>query len=281
MSTAHLFRMSIKSSSSSCSAASAPPRCITREEQECEYPESLALGAPTSAQLHALTAIPLGMVRLNVNRKRGKRAKRSPLAKEAQIISKLYNAAGSRPYPVNNLNLEQSVQLELMFTSSNVLSSSTTIGVINFYALAFTVNQFSGATNLISVFDQYRFDQIEVWISSPNAVSGIAFPILASAIDLDDANVPSVLGDVIDHQGAILADGPGGHYHRWKPHMATAAFSGTFTSYSNDVATWIDSASPSVEHYGIKIAAQSTGSTAVSFDLVVRAVVSFRAPSIH
>jgi len=61
--------------------------------------------------------------------------------------------------------------------------------------------------------------------------------------------------------------------------MAVAAYSGAFTSYSNLVGGWIDSASPAVQHYGIKLATPiATGS--IAYTMTARAVVSFRSPGI-
>jgi len=44
-----------------------------------------------------------------------------------------------------------------------------------------------------------------------------------------------------------------------RPRSAVAAYSGTFTSYANKYGQWVDTASPSVQFYGLKAAI--TGST--------------------
>jgi len=62
--------------------------------------------------------------------------------------------------------------------------------------------------------------------------------------------------------------------------MAVAAFSGAFTSYSNVPAGWIDSASPGVQHYGLKLYFESTPFGVISYEYSVRAKVSFRGPGI-
>jgi hypothetical protein len=211
-------------------------------------------------------------------RKGTKRA--AALARDGQIVSKFFNTYGSRPQPTNRLSLEQSIQMELTITSQNIVNSSATYGLPTFAAVATTLSQFAGATSLLAVFDQYRIDQIEHWVEYTNPSAVINFPTLISAVDLDDANVPSAVGQVQDHQGSVVGVAPAGHYHRFKPHMATAAFSGAFTSYSNTVAGWVDSASPNVQHYGLKLATISNGS-ASSANLTTRIVVSFRAPAIN
>lgn len=187
---------------------------------------------------------------------------------------------GARPQPTNGLSLEQTITVSLEYSALNFNVSSATSGIPTYASVNFALANFPGATNLLGVFDQYRFEQIETWMdfSSPNSVS--AFPIAYSAVDLDDSNTATSVQQIQDHLGAIVATGPSGHYHKWKPHYAVAAYSGAFTSYSNMEANWIDSASPGVQHYGLKTALLS-GGAAAGVNLTIRAVVSFRAPSIN
>lgn len=241
------------------------------------FVEMNPLRAPTKIQLFNLTAVPAGFM----NRTgRSKRKSKLKLAQEGRIISKLFNSAASRPQPTNGLSLEQSIMLEMTLSGGNLFTTSATIGITAFAGLTFSVSQFSGAAGLLSVFDQYRFEQLEVWIESPTPNSTPSTPELFTAVDLDDGNVPSAVGQIQDHLGSIVSGGFAGHYHKWRPHVAIAAYSGAFTSYSNQVAGWLDSASPNVQHFGLKAAAVSTGSV-YSFTYVVRAVISLRSPSIN
>jgi hypothetical protein len=165
--------------------------------------------------------------------------------------------------------------------TQSFLVASAVSGVSTYVAKTFKVSDFAGASALLSVFDQYRIDQIECWLEFPVKNSGtVANPILTSCVDLDDATTPSSLGEVQDRQDTLVASGPVGMYHRFRPHMATAVYSGAFTSFSNVPAGWIDSGSPNVEHYGLKAALTSYGS-AFTVALSVRAVLSFRAPVIN
>jgi hypothetical protein len=177
------------------------------------------------------------------------------------------------------MSLEQTIQVE-MTNCVSAFNTSATPGLPAYYSKAFSLSDFLGATSLTSVFDQYRFDQIECWleVSNPNAVA--QYPQVSSAVDLDDATTPTAIGQVFDHIGAVTGVGVGGHYHRFRPHMALATYSGAFTSYANIPAGWVDCASPNVQHYGFKAAAVSQGA-AINFQLTFRAVISFRAPSIN
>lgn len=240
---------------------------------------------PTPDQLAALTALPaalhMGANRKNANNngRRAKSGKRGKLVREGQIVSKLFAALGSRPYPTNGLSLEQSITMELEIAQGGFLLSSGTVGVETYAAGITTISQFSAATALLAVFDQYKIEQVEQWLEfqNPNAVVG--FPEIISAVDLDDGNT-STASQIQDRQGAIVAAGPSGRYHKYKPHIAIATFSGTFTSYANEPAGWIDSGSPNVQHYGTKWVSRSIGSI-VNTNLVTRIVVTFRAPAIN
>lgn len=235
---------------------------------------------PTASQLHALRAVPSGLLATMQRKRRGGRSARARLAREGQIVSQLFDYRGTRPQPTNGVSLEQSIQVELSYASIGAVSSSGTSGIPVYGARSFAVSDFTGAASLLSVFDQYRIDQIECWIEGQNPYANVNVPELFSAVDLDDAGAPTALGQIQDHQGAIVSGGAAGHYHKFRPHVAVAVYSGAFTSFSNSPSTWIDSASPNVQHYGLKFATVS-GGNALLFNVVVRAVISFRAPAIN
>jgi len=188
---------------------------------------------------------------------------------------------GPRPYPRNAISLQQSIRLELSTDAGKVLTSSATPGASTFLGKSFALSDFSGFSALVTVFDQYRFESIEVWLEPINPNGNISFPFLTTCVDLDDAAAPTTVGSVSDHQAAVSGGGNGGHYHKWQPHMAVAVYSGAFTSFANEPASWIDVASPSVQHYGFKAATFSNGAATCDYNLTVRAVMHFRAPTIN
>jgi len=62
----------------------------------------------------------------------------------------------------------------------------------------------------------------------------------------------------------------------FRPRIAMAAYSGSvFTSFANMTNVWLDTASNSVQHYGLKVAWTQT-SVGVAVDLLVRAEILFR-----
>jgi hypothetical protein len=174
--------------------------------------------------------------------------------------------------------LEQGIQVTM---TQYVFAAITSGATPQFYGAPFTLSNFANFSEYVSLFDQYRIDQIEVWLYPQVILQNGVSAEIASAVDLDDANTPTSINNVVSKQGSILTGTACGHYHRWKPHMALGAYSGSvFTSFANETASWIDSASTGVQHYGLKVATSTTTGTAIPYDLNVRIVASFRAPSI-
>jgi hypothetical protein len=234
--------------------------------------------ATTSNMTHLPAAMTsMGASSSSGSKRNGKsRTKLAPLAREGQDISKFYNAVAGRPYP-KFAKLEQSIRVVDTFTVSSFFTTSTATNA--YAAVAFTLSSFSMNSSYVALFDQYRIEQLEVWLEPFAAQGSTAFAELITAVDLDDANVPANLS-LGDKQGALVGYGAAGRYHRWRPHVAVAEYSGTFTSYGNVPATWIDSASTTVQHYGFKIAAFPTPLQTVTYGLTVRAVIGFRSPGL-
>ena len=208
-------------------------------------------------------------------RKSGKSKNRvSKLVREGQVVSKFYDLSAGRPYPALT-STEQSITVTLSLASANFFAISATVP--QFAGLSLALNQFARYAEYVGLFDQYRFEQIEVWLN-PNQVSASAQAEIATCVDLDDATTPTLYEHVIAKQGSLSGSGQAGHYHKWKPHVAVAVYSGAFTSFANAPASWIDSGSPGVQHYGLKVA--SGLGAVIGYNLDVRAVVSFRGPGI-
>lgn len=222
----------------------------------------------------ALIAVPSAALVGTANKmgKRGKKKMRSD-----KLMNVAYNTVASRPIARRILRQPQiTVELNIQgtaFTTSNIASV--------YAGFPIALNVFSNYTEYTQLFDQYKFEELEFWLepfetqSNAVALSGT----LSSCIDLDDGNTPTTIAGVQDHQGCVVTNGFAGHYHKWKPHMAVAVYSGAFTSFANTPANWIDAASPAVQHYGIKTAITAT-TAAVPYSYTVKALVSFRSPGI-
>lgn len=201
--------------------------------------------------------------------------RRGPKKKKNTITSIVFNSMNRRPGIQRSVK-EQIITLNL---SRIATSLSTSITVPTYISSSFTLNSFNDYSSYTSLFDQYKFNEIEVWIeptlSSSTAVANIGN--YCTAIDYDDANTPTSIDNVEGHQGSLISTGFASHYHRWVPGMAIAAYSGAFSSFSSSKPTWIDSASPGVQHYGFKFAAAVTSSVIV-YTMTFKASVSFKNP---
>jgi hypothetical protein len=188
---------------------------------------------------------------------------------------KTYNMVGPRPFPKLSSTLQT---IRVTLEAFNPLFTTSTIVPV-YSSASITLNSFDESAPYLALFDQYMIEHAEVWLEPAAPQGTTVFSDLVLAVDLDDANAPTSRGQVSSKQQAIETSGGAGVYAAWRPHMAIAAFSGTFTSYSNSPATWIDSASPAVQHYGIKVYASNTPAAMV-YQMRYRITVAFRAPGI-
>jgi hypothetical protein len=202
--------------------------------------------------------------------KRGKNQRGKEL-----FVQRFYNMVAGRPYPSNRISIEQSIRVQ-MIDYGLFFSTSNTANI--YQAFQFSLAAFSGYGAYVALFDQYMIEQLELWLE-PTTQNAADYSDVATCIDLDDATVPTSFGQVADHQGAMVGLGASGRYVKWRPHVAVATYSGAFTSYGNVPSMWIDSGSPSVQHYGWKCAMLSPG-VVINYQVTVRAVVCFRAPGI-
>jgi len=111
------------------------------------------------------------------SRGKGKVGKRS--AKGGKIIAKFFNELAGRPYRAIG-SLEQSISVTLC--ASAALSTTSTV-VATFASVPFTLNMFGGYVPYVSLFDQYRFDLIEVWVEPIAAQGSAVYRDVASCVD--------------------------------------------------------------------------------------------------
>jgi hypothetical protein len=141
-------------------------------------------------------------------------------------------------------------------TPPTVISQSGLSGSTG--AISFTISELDQASSFAALFDQYRIETIEVTFSpmyraNPlNTASAVLIPLIYVAVDYDDANTPSSLAVLREYENCTVHDDSQEFTIVFHPHVAIAAYSGAFTSFSNQVSPWIDLASTGVLHYGIK-----------------------------
>jgi len=164
-------------------------------------------------------------------------------------------------------SLYQEYTLLNWFTTSNSVST--------FMAHYVNLSSIDQATSLAVVFDQYMIDAVEAWLI-PNQSAGTTTSngLLYSVIDLDDATNLTSVAQFGDYANCVTTQSAQGHYRHFVPHVALAGYAGTFTGFANKPYQWLDTSSPSIQHYGLKFG--STVSAVLTYDLVVRAHFRFR-----
>jgi len=176
-------------------------------------------------------------------------------------------ARDNRPYTV----MQNSNQ-------GRVLQSQTALFQVG--SKAWTTADITQFSSFSSIFDQYKIDFIEVWLTpyGPGVVAGYnSNTKIYSVVDYDDANAPTSIAALTQYENCVITRANEGHYVKFRPHIAVAGFGGAFTQFKNEKSDWIDVASTSMQHYGFKFGCDPTTATNdVQLDMETRITVSFR-----
>ncbi len=154
------------------------------------------------------------------------------------------------PMDINDRIVWDRITLDLQGNLSAV--AETQLG--SYFTLAQNPNSASWAT----LFDQYCIPIVVCNVrfsENVNTIAGGAAPRCYTVLDHDDANTITVAQAkaystckeqrTVDNVTRIIY-----------PRIATAAYSGVFTSFANS-RSWIDCASTTVQHYGMKTAIEA------------------------
>jgi len=160
--------------------------------------------------------------------------------------------------------------------SSAFISTSTTL--LTLKAVSFQLADLTQFASFTAVFDQYMITEIECWITARlegEAAATTNTGYMFSVVDYDDKTALTSIADAQSYTNVLATPGMMSHYRRFVPHIAIASYSGAFTSFTNSGPQWIDSASSSVQHYGLKTV-NTTTDAVYTYDLNVRYHISFR-----
>jgi len=152
-------------------------------------------------------------------------------------------------------------QIYRFFRGAGSPEITQTAGADAFQAYRFQLNDVTNTGDFTGLFDQYRFKAVKIEFrprfnfANPGSVVVNKLPRLYSVIDYDDSNVPTLISDLREYQSCKETNFDKDHVRLIKPRLASALLSaaGGFTSVANEAPKWIDLASLTVTHYGIKI----------------------------
>jgi len=154
--------------------------------------------------------------------------------------------------------------------------TTTSVTVPTLIAQQFQFADVDQYAALTAVFDQYKINMIECWIEPQGSNSNISNAgRYASVIDLDDVTALASVGSALDYQTCLVSGGQSCQYRKFRPHVAVAAYTGAFGGFKNEPASWIDTSSSTVKHYGLKAVFEPTSST-MAYDLTLKYHISLR-----
>jgi len=197
------------------------------------------------------------------------------------MLIKSYDHAGLVP----QLRTNESQVYQISQTVDTTYTLTQAAITPQFLGFNFSLDQLAQYTSWTSVFDQYRIDKVQVTIRPQyNAVglfvpASVKIPLLYSVIDYDDNTAASSLSTLKEYSNCNIS-----MYETvvatFQPHLAMAAYDGSvFTSYANIAGQWIDAASPTVKHYGMKLGVEGgqSGQTGLqTYDITIKYLISFR-----
>jgi len=136
-----------------------------------------------------------------------------------------------------------------------------------------------------SVFDQYRIDAVRVTCKPQNNAVGLVTNSTTSlvplycVIDYDNVSNLSTVGAARQYANCIVLE-PGESFIRtFQPRAALAGYTGAFGGYANVSPPWIDCASSTVQHYGLKFlipGATAAQTLLQSWDITFEYYMSFK-----
>jgi hypothetical protein len=143
------------------------------------------------------------------------------------------------------------------YTAGKLVQSATSAQFFTHYFQLFNLGNLNSYQTL---FDQYRI-KAAVITANPSITQVTAgtnptityLPRLYSVLDYDDSAPPSGINGLQQYDSCIVSPAGTSISRIIKPHVAIAAYGGSaFTSYANVEDQWIDIASNTVPHYGVK-----------------------------
>jgi hypothetical protein len=193
-----------------------------------------------------------------------------------------WNAVAMATPHMTNLSFKDNTVFKTVQSSSQGIIATSSTSVLAQFQKNWTTSDINQFSSFAAVFDQYRFTMIEIWLTPSGP--GLAASYLNttggrmySVTDYDDSNSLATSAAALQYQNVLVTSFTDGHYRRFTPHIAVAAYGGAFTQFKNEVADWIDCASTGVQHYGVKFCLDTTAGTAdVKVDAFSRITVEFR-----
>lgn len=166
---------------------------------------------------------------------------------------------------------------------AQVLGSNLAPGAPTYY---FSLSVLADASTYEAAFDQWKYEAIRFTIRPWQNAIGLtdltanSMVELYCVIDYDDATALTSAGQAQSKENCCVLQ-PGDSLQRtFSPHLASSVYqTGGFGGYSNNPPEWIDTASPAVQHYGVKLWIPTAHAAQVllqSWNVTIEHYISFR-----
>jgi len=169
-----------------------------------------------------------------------------------------------KQFPKSEKDGEQVYTMQRSVDLGNVSSATTEVDG----AFVFALTDLQGYSEFTSLFDQYILSEVEMlWLPHENdsqVASGNASTTkLLVAADYDDGT-PINENAIVQYSPLKIINFNQELRIKIKPHVALAAYNGSFSGYANVADQWIDIASSGVQHYGIKYVLTAANASSLS-----------------
>jgi len=160
-----------------------------------------------------------------------------------------------------------------------VTSTSLAAGL---YSFQYTLDQIPDYTQFTSVFDQYRFNSVDVRVlpitTAIPPAAAVSTSVIWVAVDYDDSATPASVSSVQNYSNVSFATPGRSITFSLRPKFLTTIQTNGGTSVNAGMgAGWINCSQPSIPHFGVKVAVTQCASTNVNvWYMVFRYHVSFR-----
>jgi hypothetical protein len=188
-------------------------------------------------------------------RKHRSSVKRSSRSSRGRSRRRLSDPSGALVHPrYRELNSSLITRKETYIFGSIAVAAAAV-----FNGIDFLWSSVGSATSLAAVYDQYRIlrcrvDFLPVFTDIVANATGTSNPgNLHTVIDYDDAVSPANTAAMAKYSTYRTVTGVRRHRVNVKPMSAVGAYSGVvFTGFDSVYAQWHQTASPSINHYGVK-----------------------------
>lgn len=124
----------------------------------------------------------------------------------------------------------------------------------------FSLSDIDNTSSFTGLFDQYRIEAVRFIIRPNNNSIGLvtnsttAIEPMYCVIDYDNNNALTSAGQARSYDNCMIIAPGESACRTFTPRLAMAAYqSSSFIGFTNEKKQWLDSASPAILHYGIKI----------------------------